>query len=101
MIADRGKFYITITLVFGLLVIIGITSAVGGDPSPAYAMLTFVAGYVFANGKQLVAPFQPSPMIEPHPDKVRQLAEAEAAKRDAAEAADHDHDHEPEPEVAA
>ena len=86
MIGDRGKFYLTLVLVAGLLVIIAVSTAVGADTTPAYALLTFIAGYVFANGKQLVAPFTPTAMIVPTPAKA-----ADLLVREAGELADREH----------
>ena len=80
MLGDRGKFYLTLTLVAGLLVIIAVSTAVGADSTPAYALLTFVAGYVFANGKQLVAPFTPTAMIVPKPEQAAELIRKQAAE---------------------
>lgn len=63
MIYDLGKLIITLVCLIGLF---GVLIFGGAQDSPqAWALLGALLGYVFANGKQLVAPFAPSPMLIP------------------------------------
>jgi hypothetical protein len=81
---DKGKLIISVLLVVGLLAIIGINTWQGNQTdAQVWALLSAVTTYVFVNGKQLVAPFTPSPMIVPRPADAAKLLEREAAKASA------------------
>lgn len=61
MIYDLGKLIITLVCLIGLF---GVLIFGGREDSPqAWALIGALIGYVFANGKQLIAPFAPSPML--------------------------------------
>lgn len=83
MIYDKGKLIVSILLITGLLVIIGINTWRGVETdAQVWALLSAVMTYVFVNGKQLVAPFTPSPMIVPTPEKAAELLAKDAASRE-------------------
>ena len=53
-------------------------------PAEVAGLLGSVLTWVFTNGKQLVAPFTPSPMIVPTPEKAQLLLEREHGTSDQA-----------------
>jgi hypothetical protein len=79
VIADKGKFIITVLLFASCMVMIGF-SPLTDVREWAKGLSLILVGYVFANGKQLVAPFVPTPMIVPTPRKAAELAAKVAAE---------------------
>lgn len=79
MIYDYGKLAITITTLLGLFVVIIVDKVTHQRvEGPVWALLGSTLTYVFTNGKQLVAPFTPSPMIVPNPEKAAVLLAKES-----------------------
>ena len=83
MIRDVGKLVVTIVALVGLLAAV-LVCLVTHQPIPAEVagLLGSVLTWVFTNSKQLVAPFTPSPMIVPTPEKAQLLLEREHGTSD-------------------